>query len=190
MKDFKSTLNEQTIKRLLIFFGSFNPPTKGHQVLFDKLKFYKRLYKIHSCTIYVDSIVNNVKPLDYDTKLPFIRKIIPSDMKLSTKQYDSLYDIVKDEISNYDEIYIVSNSNKILDYSKIEKLGEKYNMIIRILSSDSTSADTNSVFVVNSRKTISLIKQGRRGSAIMTLPDSLDINDKNHLYELLQDAIK
>lgn len=87
-------------KHITFCFGRFNPPTLGHKKLFDTMKQQGGDIKIYT-TLSQDSKKN---PLDYSTKIDFIRKIHPqyADMVVENSNLNTIDKVCA---SLYDEGY-------------------------------------------------------------------------------------
>ena len=96
----RDLFEQDTDKHITFCFGRFNPPTLGHKKLFDKMKSQGGSMKIFT-TLSQDSKKN---PLDYSTKIDFIRKIHP-DYANDIIENSNLNTIDKVCASLYDEGY-------------------------------------------------------------------------------------
>ena len=121
---FKQYLEEQSSVGYLVF-GRFNPPTTGHEKLLDKLAKTARgsnyfIFTSHS----TDSKKN---PLDYSTKIKFMRKMFPKHarniiMDKSAKMwYDAVMHIYNKGFKN---LVMVVGSDRV---QKFEKILNDYN---------------------------------------------------------------
>lgn len=90
----------ETDKHVTFCFGRFNPPTLGHKKLFEKMKSQGGDIKIYT-TLSRDSKKN---PLDYETKIDFLRKIHP-EYANNIVEESSLNTIDKVCASLYDQGY-------------------------------------------------------------------------------------
>ena len=107
-------------KHVSFCFGRFNPPTLGHKQVFDTLKSVGGDYKI-----YTSQTQNNKKdPLDYATKVNFIRKIHPSyaDNVVEDTNLNTILKVaVSLEDQNYNHVTFVAGSDRIEAMGKLLK---------------------------------------------------------------------
>ena len=99
-------------------FGRFNPPTVGHEKLIDKVhSISKGTYRIYASQSH-DAKKN---PLDYTTKIKFMRKMFPrharniiADVKIKTAfdALDSLY------AQGYRQVTFVVGSDRVEEFDK------------------------------------------------------------------------
>ena len=110
-------------KHITFCFGRFNPPTLGHKQLFNTMKNEGGDMKIFT-TLSQDSKKN---PLDYSTKIDFLRKIHPqyaenivenSNLNTIDKVCASLYD------EGYRHITFVAGSDRL---DSLRNLIKQYN---------------------------------------------------------------
>ena len=124
IRSFTQYLSEDT-KNVTFVFGRFNPPTVGHEKLFDKLKKEagSDAYRIYS------SKSNDPKknPLDFKTKIKFLRRMFPkharsimadSDVRMILDCAVKLYD------QGFTKVTMVAGSDRVNEFSA---LLNKYN---------------------------------------------------------------
>lgn len=117
MKHFKEYLKEAT-GHVTFTFGRFNPPTVGHEKLIEKVHaISKGTYRIYASQSH-DAKKN---PLDYNTKIKFMRKMFPrharsiiNDVKIKTAfdALDSLY------AQGYRQVTFVVGSDRVEEFNK------------------------------------------------------------------------
>ena len=74
-KSFSDYLVEDAKKEVTFVFGRFNPPTIGHEKLFDQTK---KLARSGTYRIYASKSVDPKKnPLPFKDKVKFLRKMFP-----------------------------------------------------------------------------------------------------------------
>jgi hypothetical protein len=117
LKHFKEYLKEAT-GHVTFTFGRFNPPTVGHEKLIEKVhSLSKGTYRIYASQSH-DAKKN---PLDYTTKIKFMRKMFPrharsiiADVKIKTAfdALDSLY------AQGYRQVTFVVGSDRVEEFNK------------------------------------------------------------------------
>jgi len=117
LKHFKEYLKEAT-GHVTFTFGRFNPPTVGHEKLIEKVhSISKGTYRIYASQSH-DAKKN---PLDYTTKIKFMRKMFPrharniiADVKIKTAfdALDSLY------AQGYRSVTFVVGSDRVEEFDK------------------------------------------------------------------------
>jgi hypothetical protein len=125
-KSFRQYLSEAT-KGVTFAFGRFNPPTSGHEILFNKVKSIAgkdayRIYPSHS----QDKKSN---PLDFKTKVKFLRKMFPKHARniMADKGMRTAFDVVT---ALYDQGFVectmVVGEDRLAEFTK---LLNKYNNV-------------------------------------------------------------
>ena len=124
IKSFSDFLTEDT-KEIAFVFGRFNPPTIGHEKLFDKLKTQARSgpYRIYG------SKSNDPKsnPLEFKDKIKFLRKMFPKHARniMADKDVRNVLDVV---VKLYDQgftkVTMVAGSDRVKEF---DILLNKYN---------------------------------------------------------------
>ena len=124
IKSFSDFLTEDT-KEISFVFGRFNPPTIGHEKLFDKLKTQARSgpYRIYG------SKSNDPKsnPLEFKDKIKFLRKMFPKHARniMADKDVRNVLDVV---VKLYDQgftkVTMVAGSDRVKEF---DILLNKYN---------------------------------------------------------------
>lgn len=124
IKSFNDFLTESA-KEVTFVFGRFNPPTIGHEKLFDHLKKVSRggAYRIYASKT-VDSKKN---PLLFKDKIKFLRKMFPKHARniMSDKDIRTVLDIaVKLYDQGFTKATMVAGSDRIREF---DILLNKYN---------------------------------------------------------------
>ena len=124
IKSFSDYLTENT-KEITFVFGRFNPPTIGHEKLFEALKKQSRggnyrIYASHS-----NDAKNN--PLIFKDKIKFLRKMFPKHARniMADKDVRTVLDIaVKLYDQGFTKVSMVAGSDRVREF---DVLLNKYN---------------------------------------------------------------
>ena len=124
IKSFSDFLTEST-KDVTFTFGRYNPPTIGHEVLFDAVKKQARsgAYRIYTSK----SQDKKKNPLEFKEKIKFVRKMFPKHARsvMGDNNVRTVFDIVN---ALYDQgftsITMVVGSDRIIEF---QALLDKYN---------------------------------------------------------------
>jgi hypothetical protein len=123
MKSFKEYKNEAAGNRAIYAtFGRFNPPTIGHEKLFKRLKSLADSDNADYLIYSSQSQDKKKNPLDYDSKIKFLRKMFPEFARhfVSNKNIKNALQIAA---SAYDEGYnrfvFVVGGDRIADFKKL-----------------------------------------------------------------------
>lgn len=112
-------------KEITFTFGRLNPPTVGHGKLLDSVA---RVASGGLYRVYVSqSQDSNKNPLDYRTKVKYIRKMFPKHARsvIMDKDIKNIFDIlVKLYEEGYTQVNMVVGSDRVGEF---EKLTNKYN---------------------------------------------------------------
>jgi hypothetical protein len=124
IKSFSDYLVEDT-KEVTFVFGRFNPPTIGHEKLFDQTK---KLARSGTYRIYGSKSVDAKKnPLQFKDKVKFIRKMFPKHARqvMADKDVRNVLDIaVKLYDQGFTKVQMVAGSDRVKEF---EVLLNKYN---------------------------------------------------------------
>ena len=106
IKSFNDFLTESA-KEVTFVFGRFNPPTIGHEKLFDHLKKVSRggAYRIYASK----SVDSKKNPLLFKDKIKFLRKMFPKHARniMSDKDVRTVLDIA---VKLYDQGFTKANA--------------------------------------------------------------------------------
>ena len=129
MKPFSQFIIEDALpeKAVVFVFGRFNPPTKGHELLFN---IATKLSKRHKADLKIFASQSNdpkKNPLEYASKIKFMRKMFPK-LGRSIIKDDSIRVIFDVLVYLYDQKYtkivMVAGSDRITEF---ENIINKYN---------------------------------------------------------------
>jgi len=124
IKSFSDYLTEST-KEISFVFGRFNPPTIGHEKLFDAAKKHSRggNYRVYASRT-VDAKKN---PLQFKDKVKFIRKMFPKHARsvMADKDVRTVLDVaVKLYDQGFTKVTMVAGSDRVKEF---DILLNKYN---------------------------------------------------------------
>lgn len=125
MKSFSSYLTEE-VKEVVFTFGRFNPPTTGHEKLISKLASTAKggaTYRVYASK----SQDAKKNPLDFKTKIKFMRKMFPKHARniMSDADVRNVFDIlVKLYDQGFNKATMVVGSDRVNEFSA---LTDKYN---------------------------------------------------------------
>ena len=124
MKSFKDYLVEET-KPVTFAFGRFNPPTIGHEKLFDQVKKLSRggVYRIYASK----SVDKKKNPLAFKDKVKFMRKMFPKHARniMADADVRNALDIcVKLYDQGFNKVQMVVGSDRLKEF---DILLNKYN---------------------------------------------------------------
>jgi len=128
MKTFGQYIKEATEGKSATFtFGRFNPPTIGHEKLIEKVH---SLANGGSYFIYTSQSNDNTKnPLDYQTKVKYMRKMFPRYARniILDKSIKSVFDVLTQLYDKgYTRIQMVVGSDRVREFDAITN---KYNNV-------------------------------------------------------------
>lgn len=144
MKNYKDLLNELPSKSVVFTFGSFNPPSVGHEF---EIKVVRKLAKQRKAdhVIFVSSVQDKKNPLEVSKKVQYLELFFPNTKFFPVKEETkSILDVVKSLNGKYKNIVFVVGSSKVNDYKKLlqQHNGKQYRFeTIDVVSVGSTDPD-------------------------------------------------
>lgn len=124
VKSFSQFLTEEKGKEVTFCWGRYNPPTVGHEKLMDAVKSKAN----GDYFIYASQSQNNKKdPLDYTTKVKYMRKMFPRHARaiILDKAVRTIFDLLtKLYDQGYTKANLVAGSDRVPEYAA---LVNKYN---------------------------------------------------------------
>jgi phosphopantetheine adenylyltransferase len=126
MKSFSQFINEDK-NHAVVVWGRLNPPTIGHLKLLDK---GAQVAKGSSYLIYVSQSTDPKKnPLDYNTKVKWIRKMFPRHARnvMLDKSVKTMFDLLTKVYDNgFTTLTLIAGSDRVAEY---QALANKYNNV-------------------------------------------------------------
>ena len=143
IKSFSDFLTEAT-NEVVFVFGRFNPPTIGHEKLFDHLK---KVSRGSSYRIYASKSVDAKKnPLAFKDKIKFLRKMFPKHARniMADKDVKNVLDIaVKLYDQGFTKITMVAGSDRIKEFDILVERDEYDSRIIILCKKNLNANDYN-----------------------------------------------
>ena len=187
MKSFSRFIVEKDNKELTITWGRCNPPTVGHGLLFDVVS---SIATGRNYRIYVSQTQDSKKnPLDYETKIKYIRKMFPSHARnvildRSVKTIFDLLTLLYNE--GYSTINFIAGSDRVPEY---KTLLYRYNNVkgkhgyynfdsINVISAGKRDPDSEGVSGMSASKLRKAVSDNDFYTFIQGMPVGFDNEEK------------
>lgn len=178
---------------LTVTFGRFNPPTIGHEKLFNTLS---KVAENGDYKIYPSRSNDSKKnPLDPDTKIHFMKKMYPnhSENIVNDNQTRNIIDVLKKSYDDgYSKINIVVGEDR---QSEFEKLTTKYNgdlynfEELNIISAGERNSDSNEVSGISASKLRKAVIENDYKTFVNGIPKTLNKKEIKTLYNKLRESM-
>ena len=185
------------MSKLTFAFGRFNPVTTGHEVLMDKAKAVGgKNYRI-----YVSKSQDRKKnPLDYKTKIKYMRKLFPAHAKnIVDGPARTAIDVAVDvHGEGYTDLIMIAGSDRVGEF---QKLLDKYNGVkarhgeykfdsIKVISAGERDPDAAGASGMSASKMRGAAADNNFDLFKTGLPDDFkDTRDAKALFRTLQKAM-
>lgn len=195
-KSFSDYLAEDAKKEVTFVFGRFNPPTIGHEKLFDQTK---KLARSGTYRIYASKSVDPKKnPLPFKDKIKFLRKMFPKHARnvMADKDVRNVLDIAtKLYDQGFTKVSMVAGSDRVKEF---EVLLNKYNGVksrhgfyefeglIKVLSAGERDPDAEGVSGMSASKMRQAAVDGKLNIFAKGLPSRFHPTD---LYNAVRNGM-
>ena len=186
IKSFSDYLTENT-KEITFTFGRYNPPTIGHEKLFDMVKKQSRggIYRIYASK----SVDAKNNPLSFKDKIKFLRKMFPKHARniVSDKDVRTVLDIaVKLYDQGFTKVTMVAGSDRIREF---DILLNKYNGVdarhgfynfkgaINVVSAGERDPDADGATGMSASRMRMAAQQNDLAGFAKGVPASANVND-------------
>ncbi len=186
-------INHQIKESISVVFGRFNPPTLGHQKLFDVLSEVadNKEYRIYP------SRSNDAKknPLDPTTKISVMREMYPdhSDKIVDDNNIRNILDVLKNLCEEgYKKVNIVVGSDRQTEF---EKLTNQYNgdlyffEEINIVSAGERDPDSDNIEGISASKLRKFVVEGNYQEFAQGIPNTFNSTKSQKLYNILRQSM-
>lgn len=193
--------NKRPEKKMVITFGRFNPPTKGHIKLLDKLEVEAELrgavdYKIYLS--HTQKLPDN--PLPYNEKLQWLKKSAPHHAKhIDISSWNNIFQIAVGLWGQgVTDLIMVVGQDRV---SEFQKLLEKYNgqdarhgfyefEDIEVVSAGERDPDAEGTTGASASKARKAAKEGNLEAFKKIVSDKLNPDQVEALYIELRDYME
>lgn len=177
---------------LTIAFGRFNPPTIGHQQLFDTAAMVAQ--QTEGDLVIVPSRIQDKKknPLDPDTKISYMRKMFPAygELIVNDPQNNTIFDALKKaHFDGYSNVVIVGGEDKIKEYDKLANTynGRLYEFeTIEVVSSGKVDPDAEGTKGMSASKLRKAAAEGDFDTFRKGIPPELEPKEVIQLFDLVR----
>jgi nicotinic acid mononucleotide adenylyltransferase len=185
--------SHQVKEEISVVFGRFNPPTLGHQRLFDTLS---EVAEHNDYRIY-PSRSNDPKknPLDPATKISVMREMYPdhSDKIVDDNNIRNILDVLKNLCEEgYSKVNIVVGSDR---QNEFEKLTNQYNNDlyffeeINVVSAGDRDPDSDDVEGISASKLRKFVIEGNYQEFSKGIPCTFNSTKSQKLYKVLRQSM-
>jgi nicotinic acid mononucleotide adenylyltransferase len=185
--------SHQVAEEISVVFGRFNPPTLGHQKLFDVLS---EVAENNEYRIY-PSRSNDPKknPLDPATKISVMREMYPehNDKIVDDNSIRNILDVLENLCEEgYKRVNIVVGSDR---QNEFEKLTHQYNNDlyffeeINVVSAGERDPDSDSVEGISASKMRKFVIEGNYQDFSQAIPNTFNSTQSQKLYKILRQSM-
>jgi len=185
--------SHQVKEEISVVFGRFNPPTLGHQKLFDVLS---EVAQNNEYRIYPSRSNDSKKnPLDPTTKISVMHEMYPDhkDKIVDNDNIRNILDVLKNLCEEgYGKVNIVVGSDR---QNEFEKLTNQYNNDlyffeeINVISAGERDPDSDSVEGISASKLRKFVVEGNYQDFAQGIPDTLNSTQSQKLYKILRQSM-
>jgi len=185
--------SQQTNESISIVFGRFNPPTIGHQKLFDVLS---EISENQNYRIYPSRSIDSKKnPLDPDTKISVMKEMYPnhSDKIIDDDSLRNILDVLKNlNEEGYSTVNVVVGADR---QNEFEKLINQYNNDlyffeeINVISAGERDPDSEDIEGISASKLRKFVIEGDYQQFSQGIPDTLNSTKSQKLYNILRQSM-
>jgi len=147
MKSFKQfcekSLTNDRLKTVVVSFGRMNPPTLGHLKLMNAIVTTAKKYNGEAQLYLSHSQDSKKNPIDYNTKLKFVKKLAPSGLKVVDSPVINIFQLMKILLKTYQRIIIVTGSDNISEYQGIAQFHAKDDIEVEVVSAGERDPDAD-----------------------------------------------
>ena len=184
-----SFLFEEEEKHHVFAFGRMNPPTKGHELLVNKVKEIAKQKNANHTIVLSHTTDKKKNPLEPNEKLNFARKAFPgTNLVLANKEMPSLIHHVKKLYQDgVTHLTFVAGSDRVQEYkdllNKYNGPGKEFNFKkIDVVSSGARDSDGDHLSSLSASKQREHAKANNMKEFHFGTPDTLSTKDKETLF--------
>lgn len=185
--------SHQVAEEISVVFGRFNPPTLGHQKLFDVLS---EVAENNDYRIYPSRSNDSKKnPLDPTTKISVMREMYPdhSNKIVDDDSIRNILDVLKSLCEEgYSKVNIVVGSDR---QNEFEKLTNQYNNDlyffeeINVISAGERDPDSDNIEGISASKLRKFVIEGKYQEFSKGVPDTFSSTQSQKLYKILRQSM-
>ena len=186
-----SFLFEEEEKHHVFAFGRMNPPTKGHELLVNKVKEIAKQKNANHTIVLSHTTDKKKNPLEPNEKLTFARKAFPNtNLVLANKEMPSLIHHVKKLYQDgVTHLTFVAGSDRVQEYKDLLNKyngsgpGKEFNFKkIDVVSSGARDSDGDHLSSLSASKQREHAKANNMKEFHFGTPDTLSTKDKEALF--------
>tara|TARA_Y100000004_G_scaffold36419_1_gene39104 strand:+ start:3240 stop:3791 length:552 start_codon:yes stop_codon:yes gene_type:complete len=180
------------MKRVVVAWGRFNPPTIGHQKLIDAVA---RIAGQDDYFIYPTHTHKKPKdPLPCDLKVEYMRKMFPSHAKhiIYDKSVNTIIKLLQTYQGTYADLTLVAGSDRVPQY---ETLLNKYNGVeytyrkLEVVSAGERDPDADGASGMSASKMRAAASEANVAAFRSGIPSTLNDADMMKLMKAVRDGM-
>ena len=168
------------MKEVVFTYGRFNPPTRGHEMMIQKMK------GIGKDTLVVVSHTQNKKknPLNPDEKLSILRKMFPNVMFDQSSKERQLGAIIGELKNKYNRLTMVVGSNRVNSFSRAFKDVDRF----VVAGGERTDNETN-ISGIKATFARNAAVKGQKDRFKTLMSNKLDNDDLSRIARSIHDTL-
>lgn len=195
MKSFSRFLKENPVRdrTVVITFGRYNPPTVGHEHVFN-LSAQAANRNRADLKIFASHTNDKKKnPLSYEQKVGFIRKIFPRYAKYVQETGDkTIIQVAQSLEKKYDHLILIVGEDRVEDFERIfgDYNGDQFNFeTMEVISAGKRDPDSDGVEGTSASRMRELASEGDFNGFLSGLPRSIDQKLATELYNAVRQGM-
>ena len=169
------------MKEVVFTYGRFNPPTRGHEMMIQKMK------DLGKDTLVVVSHTQNKKknPLNPSEKIMVLKKMFPRDIMFDQSSKDrQLVSIIRELKDKYNNLTMVVGSNRLDSFTRAFKDVNKF----IVAGDDRTNNETN-ISGIKATFARNAAMKGQKNRFKSLMSNKLDNDDLDRIAKSIHDIL-
>lgn len=183
------------MKKIIVTFGRFNPPTTGHQVLIERVLTEARKQNSEHSIHASQSQDPKKNPLPWKEKVQYMKKMFPKANISTDQEAKTVFIVLKKlDTAGYEDVTLVVGSDRVSEFkNQISKYIRhpdprlSYNFTnFNVVSAGERDPDADDVSGMSASKMRSLATEGNFMEFAKGVPDTMKLLEKLEMMNTLR----
>lgn len=195
MKSFSRFLKENPTRDrgVVITFGRYNPPTIGHEVVFN-LAAKAANERSYALKVFMSHTNDRKKnPLTYEQKIDFVKRLFPRYSNYVTESpAKTIIQVVQSLEEDFDHLVLIVGEDRVDEFQKLfnKYNGSEFNFdSMKVISAGRRDPDSEGVEGMSASKMRALAAEGNFNDFAAGLPASTDRKLATELYSAVRSGM-
>jgi len=195
IKSFSTFIENTHDRGVVITWGRFNPPTRGHELVFNKAANIANKFKYNLRILTTHTQDSKKNPLTYKEKIRFLKSLFPRYKDYVVDDHEenitTIIDAARILSKTYEHLILVVGQDRVEEFNRILKKYNEDNKFksINVISAGIRDPESEDIKGVSASDMRDAARSGNKSKFVKGLPKRTSRKAANLLYKIVRSRL-